>query len=99
MPLAPVEISGGQVSAADTMSSATSSLVNWQPDVAGVNRIRPGLVEYATTGLTAPLIGLYRFREYVIAVDEDRGLWKLADSAPTTWVAISDGTSATLLDG
>lgn len=100
MTLVPVDLSGGQVSTADTMSSAASSVINFQTDVAGINRVRPGLVTYTTTGLgSAPLIGLYRFKSYVIGVDEDRKIYALPDSAPTVWTALSDATTATQLDG
>lgn len=96
--LAPVEISGGQVSTADTMSPATSVVRNWQMDVAGVNRMRPALVAYTTTGLgSSPLIGLYRWKNFVVGVAADRTIWALEDSAPTAWVALSDATAATKL--
>lgn len=100
MTLVPIDLSGGQVSTADTMSSAASSVVNWQTDVAGINRVRPGLVTYTTTGLgSAALIGLYRFKTYIIGVDSDRKIYALPDSAPTAWTSLSDATSATKLDG
>jgi hypothetical protein len=98
--LAPVEIAGGQVSTADEMSAATSVLRNWQMDVAGVNRMRPALVTYSTTGLgSAALIGLYRWKTYVVGVDSARKIYALSDGAPTVWVSLSDATSATKLDG
>lgn len=97
--LIPVEISGGQVSTADTMSPATSVLRNWQMDVAGVNRMRPALVAYSTTGLgSAALVALYRWKTFIVGVDEDRKIYALEDSAPTVWQSLSDATAATKLD-
>lgn len=96
----PVDLSAGQVSTADEMSSATSRVMNWQTDVAGINRVRPGLVSYTTTGLgSAPLVGLHRFKTYVVGVDSDRSIYALPDGSPTVWTALSDGTAATMLDG
>lgn len=97
--LAAVDISAGLVSTADDTSSATSKLVNWQPDVAGVQRIRPALVSYPTTGLgTAPLIGLYRWKTWIVGVDSDRLIYALSDSTPTVWTALSSGVATTKLD-
>jgi hypothetical protein len=82
------------------MSAASSSVMNLTPDVAGVQLMRPGLVTYATTGLgTAPLIGLHRYRTFMIGVDSDRKIYALPDGAPTAWTALSDATAATKLDG
>ncbi len=99
--LTQVDISAGLVSTADDMSSATSKLVNWLPDVAGVQRIRPALVSYPTTGLgTAPLIGLYRWKTWIVGVDSDRLIYALPDATPTLWQAISDpATASTKLAG
>lgn len=89
--LASVDISAGLVSTADDMSSATSKLVNWLPDVAGIHRIRPALISYTTTGLgTAPLIGLYRWKTWVIGVDSDRLIYALPDATPALWQLLSD---------
>lgn len=97
--LAPVEIAGGQVSTADTMSPATSVLRNFQVDVAGVNRMRPALVTYTTTGLgSSPLIGLYHWKSWLVGVTADRKIWAIIDSGPTAWIALSDATAATQLD-
>jgi hypothetical protein len=94
--LTAVDISAGLVSTADDMSPATSKLVNWLPDVAGVQRIRPALVSYPTTGLgTAPLIGLYRWKTWVIGVDSDRLIYALPDLTPAVWLALSDPAVAT----
>ncbi len=80
------------------MSAATSTVRNWQTDVAGVNRMRPALVTYTTTGLgSSPLIGLYRWKTFMVGVTADRKIWALLDSAPTAWTALSDGTAATQL--
>ncbi len=98
--LAPADISAGLVSAADSMSPATSRLVNFIPDVAGVQRIRPALVSYPTTGLGAsPLIGLYRWKTWIVGVTADRKIYAISDATPTVWGALSDATAATQLDG
>jgi hypothetical protein len=82
------------------MSPAPNSITNWQVDQAEINRPRPGLVTYTTTGLgTSPLIGLYVWQTWVIGVTEDRKLWALPSVLPTTWQALSDATAATQLDG
>lgn len=96
-----IDISGGQVSGVDNLSSAPSSVVNWEMDEAGINRPRPGLASYAVTGSlgTSPVIGLERWKNYVILVTTDRKLWALADSAPTSVVALSDATAGSQLEG
>ena len=97
--LVAVETAGGQVSTADDMSSATTVVRNFQTDVADVNRMRPALVSYATTGLgSSPLIGLYRWKNYVVGVTQDRKIWAITDAFPTVWNALSDATAATQLD-
>lgn len=97
--LAAVDISAGVVSTADDVSSAPSRVVNFMPDVAGVQRPRPGLVAYATTGLGAsPLIALYRWKTWLVGVTADRKIWALTDGLPTVWTALSDATAATQLD-
>jgi hypothetical protein len=95
----PVDVGSGQVSTADALSPATQIVRNWQSDAAGVSHPRPGLATYATTGLTAPLSALYRWKAYLIGVDSDRKIWALPDAAPTVWTALSDATAATQLDG
>lgn len=101
MPLAPVDISAGQVSQVDVFSPATSLVRNWQTDGAGVNHVRPALATYTTTGLgTSPLAALYRWKKWIVAVDTSRNIWALNDAAPSTWTAITDSTDATTkLDG
>jgi len=98
--LAPVEIASGQVSAADDMSSATTVVRNFQVDVAGVNRMRPALMTYTTTGLgSSPLTQLYRWKTFLVGVTVDRKIYAISDGFPTVWVALSDATAATQLDG
>lgn len=96
-----VDISGGQVSGVDSLSPAASSVRNWEVDEAGVNRPRPGLTTHALTGFTttSPVIGLERWKSYVIMVTEDRKLWAVNDSLPTSVIALSDSTTATQLEG
>ncbi len=97
--LAPVDISAGLVSTADDISPATSRVMNFMPDVAGVQRMRPGLVAYATTGLgSSPIIGMYHWKTWIVAVTADRKIWALPDALPTAWTALSDATAATKLD-
>lgn len=99
--LQPIDITGGQVSGVDDLSSAPSSVLNWEMDEAGVNRPRPGLASYAVTGTlgTSPIIGLERWKTYVIAVTADRKLWAISDANPTFVLALSDATSASKLEG
>jgi len=93
-------LAAGQVSAVDSASPAPQSVVNWQVDAADVNRPRPGLTAYTTTGLgSSPLIGLYVWRTWIIGVTQDRKLWALPETFPTAWTALSDATAATQLDG
>lgn len=99
MAFAPIDISAGLVSTADDVSAAPSRVMNFMPDVAGVQRMRPGLVTYATTGLgSSPIVALYRWKTWIVAVTADRKIWALADGLPTTWQALSDATAATQLD-
>lgn len=94
-----VDITGGQVSGVDSLSAAASSVINWEVDEAGINRPRPGLATYTTTGLgTSPIIGLERWKNYVIAVTADRKLWAISDANPTVALALSDTTTATQLE-
>src|SRR5882757_6315335 len=98
--LQPIDISGGQVSGVDDLSSASPSVINWEIDDAGVNRPRPGLATYTTTGLgTSLIIGMERWKSYVILVTADRKLWAIGDANPTLVQALSDSTSATQLEG
>lgn len=100
MPSGQLTLAAGQVSAVDDLSPAPSSVVNWQADQAEINRPRPGLANYATTGLgSSPLIGLYVWKTWLIGVTEDRKLWAMPEVLPTTWQALSDTTAATQLDG
>lgn len=95
-----VDIGGGQVSGVDSLSPAASSVVNWEVDEASINRPRPGLATYSTTGLgTSPVIGLARWSTYTILVTEDRKLWAINDTFPSLAAALSDATSATQLEG
>lgn len=94
--LAPVDIAAGLVSTADDMSSATSRLVNFLPDVAGIQRVRPALVSYDTIGLgTATLIGLHRWKTWIVGVDSDRLIYALPDATPGLWQLISDPADPT----
>ncbi len=93
-----MDISAGLVSTADDISAAPSRVMNWLPDVVGVQRMRPGLSVYTTTGLgSSPIIGLYRWKTWVVGVTEDRKIWALADGFPTAWQALSDATAVTQL--
>lgn len=94
-----VDISAGLVSVADDLSAAPSRVVNFMPDVAGIQRMRPGLVAYTATGLgTSPIISTYHWKTWLVAVCQDRTIWAIADGMPTTWIALSDATAATQLD-
>jgi hypothetical protein len=99
--LQPVDIAGGQVSGVDDLGAAPSSVVNWEIDEAGINRPRPGLATYTVTGAlgTSPVIGMERWKTYVILVTADRKLYAIEDHNPTYVNALSDSTSATQLQG
>lgn len=95
-----LQLNLGVLTAVDDMAAVPPSVVNFQIDAAGINRMRPGLVSYPTTGLgSSALIGLYVWTVYLIAVTADRKIWALPEASPTTWLALSDGTAATQLDG
>lgn len=95
-----IDISGGQVSGIDNLSPAPSSVVNWEMDEGGINRPRPGLAAYTSTGLgTSPIIGMERWKTYVILVTTDRKLWAISDYLPTVVTPLSDATSGSLLEG
>lgn len=98
--LQPVDISSGQVSGVDDLSSASSSVLNWEVDESGVNRPRAGLASYTLSGFgTSPVIGIERWKSYLVMVTTDRKLWAVNDLLPTTVIPLSDGTTATGLEG
>jgi hypothetical protein len=98
--LQPVDISSGQVSGVDSLSSAASAVVNWEIDEAGINRPRAGLATYTTTGLgTSPVVGMVRWKSYLVMVTQDRKLWAISDANPTVVLPLSDATSGTQLEG
>lgn len=98
--LQPVDISSGQVSGVDDLASTPSSVINWETDEAGVNRPRPGLATYTLTGLgTSPVIGMERWKNYIILVTTDRKLWAISDANPGIVLPLSDSTTATQLEG
>jgi len=100
MPLTQVNTSGGQVSGVDDLSSAASSVVNWEVDDAGINRPRPGLASYTATGLGASkVIGLFHWAAYVLIVTEDRYIWAINDSVPEYVQPLSTAAAATHLEG
>lgn len=100
MALIHVDISGGQVTQADTLSSAMQTVRNWQTDVSGANHVRPGIVSYATTGLgSSPFIALYRWQAWIVGVTEDRKMYALSDATPTHWIDISDAVETNTVDG
>lgn len=96
----PVDISGGQVSGVDDLSSGAPSVVNWETDEAGVNRPRPALARHVLSNFTtSPIIGLCRWKTYIIIVTTDRRIWAVSDFVPGYANALSDSTSATQLGG
>lgn len=98
--LQPVDISAGQVSGVDSLAAAPSQVINWEIDEAGINRPRPGLATYTTTGLgTSPVIGLERWKNYVILVTQDRNIWVISDANPTVASPASTSSTATQLEG
>ena len=84
----------------DDLSPASSSVINWETDEAGISRVRPGLVSQSIDNLGAsPVIGAEKWSHYTILVTEDRKLWAIDDLIPGYAAALSDGTSATQLEG
>ena len=100
MPLLPVTISDGQVSGVDSLSSAASSVLNWQADEAGINRPRPGLAAYSLNGLTTTqVVALERFPPYTVLIDSARKFQYIADVGPGTARDASTSSTATQLEG
>src|SRR6185369_12596932 len=88
------------VTSVDDTADVSQSVINFQVDLSGINRKRPALTSYATTGLgSSVLIGLYVWQTWLIGVTQDRKLWAMSQTAPTVWQALSDATAATKLDG
>lgn len=100
MTLRQVPTSGGQVSGVDDLSSAPSSVINWECDDAGINRPRPGLATHALSNFgTSQVIGLHHWQAYVIVVTADRKIWAIHDSVPAWANACSTSSTATQLEG
>lgn len=103
MPFAPIEVSGGQVTSADSLATSTSSVVNWELDSGGINRVRPALATYSVTGLPAgTIVGSVWWNGYtILVVDTGSGryLYTIADVTPTVAVAASSSTVTTQLQG
>lgn len=98
--LSQVDISGGQVSGIDSLSSAASSIINWEVDEAGINRMRAGLLSYTQTGLaSSPVIGAQVWGDYLILVTDNRYIWAINKGAPTLVQALSTTTTSTQLEG
>lgn len=104
MALVPVTISDGQVSGVDSLSSAASSVVNFDIDEAGISRPRPPLVADAITGMsTLPVSGLAKFKQFTIVTVSDgeeysattagaldgRKVYAINDASPTTAVELT----------
>lgn len=95
-----VDIASGQVSGVDDMSSAASSVLNWETDEAGINRPRPGLSAYSTTNAgTSASIGLQRWKTYLVNVTADRYVRVLSDASPTVFSVVSTSTASTQVGG
>lgn len=100
MALQQIDTSSGQVSGVDDLSAASSSVINWAVDEAGVSRPRPGLATHTVTGLgTSPVIGMCRWSAYVILVTQDRKIWAIHDGVPDYAQALSTSSTSTQLEG
>lgn len=100
MPFSPVTISDGQVSGVDSLSSAASSVINWEVDRAGINVPRGPLTDLGITNLAAsPIIGGDRWSAYTVWASADRTLCAVPASSPTAAVSLSTSSSSTKLEG
>src|SRR3990167_4202956 len=103
--LQPVDISGGQVSGVDSLSSAASLVRNLETDESGINRVRPSLTTYTVSTFTAnQLIGLEKWKDKTIGVtinasDLVKSMWYIHDLVPDNAHALSDSTAATQVGG
>ncbi len=98
--IAQIPVSGGENIASDAATAATTLAANLSIGPFGENVQRPGLVDTGVSGLgTSPVIGAYQWLGFMILVTADRKVWALAEGAPTTPIALSDGTAPTLLAG
>ena len=102
--LSPIIISDGQVSGVDSLSTAASSVMNWDVDEAGVNRVRPALVQHALTNVTTdPIVGAEWWNGYLMLVTQSSGglrsLWAVSDSVPGYAQQLSDESDSTTLLG
>lgn len=102
-----IDISSGYAPDTDVSSDGASAVTNWRLVDAiqdGRSRIslpRPGTTAYAVTGLSAAVIGAYRYQNarQTIVVTSDRYIYRVADSAPTVATPLSTSTASTQLGG
>ncbi len=100
MPFAPVTITDGEVTGVDSLSSAASSVVNWEIDEAGVNVPRPPLEAYSVTNIgTSPFIGAERWKQYLIWVSTDRYVRMMHESGPAVGTVLSTSSTSTQIEG
>lgn len=101
MAFASINVSDGQVSGVDALSSACSSLVNWDNDDAGVNHPRSPLTAYSTAGLsTAAINGLTHWSPgYIIGAYEDGTWFQMGNGTPAVATTISAAGAGTKLLG
>lgn len=100
MALQAVDISSGQVSGVDSLSSASSSVINWETDESGINRPRAALSAYSATNAgNGASIGLCRWKNYVINVTSDRYVRVLSDAVPDAFSVASSATTSTQVGG
>lgn len=100
MPFLAVTITDGQVSGVDNLSAAASSVVNWELDEAGINKVRPPLTSYTVTNIgSSAMVGAERWSSYTIWVSEDRYVRSIPSSAPTFAGVHSTASTATQIEG
>ena len=90
MSFAQITTSDGQVSGVDDLSTAASSVINWETDDAGVNRPRPGLAAYSVTDLGATAVnGLDRWLQYMVVTTTDGSVYAVHEDSPTQAIVLS----------
>jgi hypothetical protein len=100
MPFLPVTITDGEVTGVDSLSSAASSVVNWEIDEAGINAPRPPLEAYEVTNIgSSPMIGAERWKRYLVWVSEDRYVRVMHDGGPAAAQVVSTSTTSTQIEG
>lgn len=95
-----IDISGGQVSGVSDLSSAPSSVINFDIDDAGANWPRPAMTTYTVTGArSAAVTGMVTWGSHLIITYSD-GYWQaVRNFAPTVAIDLSTSTATTQILG